>query len=106
MLLQAQDQSVRVRALTADCLRDLGHGQSALEIYDALITETGGTGYEAVMLQHRGKVHLELGDIPAARTDFQRSVRLRRDGDPALLASAEQALAVAGERERGRGGRS
>lgn len=98
-LLQGLDPSIRVRALTADCLRELGRGRRALEIYDALVAETGGTAYAAAMRQHRGKVHLELGDVLAARADFQHSVRLRRGGDPALLASARQALEVAGERE-------
>lgn len=98
-LLRVEKQTIRVRALTADSLRDLGSMGHAQEIYDVLVSETCGTAYEATMRQHRGKVRLALADYAGAKADFQCSVQLRRDGDPSLLASAQQALEVAEEQE-------
>lgn len=99
-LLDCFEDSPRVRALRANCHRDLGDHDLALRIYDALVEETGGTPREAVMRQHRGKVHLVAGDPVQARADFERSVELRRDGDALLLASSVQAFGVASDAVR------
>lgn len=100
-LLEQEPQGVRVRALSADCLRDLGELDQANSIYDELVSECMGTGREAFMYQHRGKARLEAGRLEEAVSDFERAVKLRLGGDPALLASAGQALAVALQRLNG-----
>ena len=94
-LLEGEPATPRVRALRADCHRDLGDVARALEEYDLLIGETLGTPLEAVMRQHRGKAYFAAGDWRRAGEDFERAVALRRDGDPVLLASAQQALEAA-----------
>ncbi|OII12228.1 hypothetical protein BIU97_04370 [Curtobacterium sp. MCBA15_009] len=99
-LLDGHEPSRRVRALRADCLRDLGETDAAVAEYDALVSECVGTGHEAVMRQHRGKALLAAGRADRAVDDFRRVVELRLDGDPDLLASARLALAVALSRER------
>ncbi|MDR6691259.1 tetratricopeptide (TPR) repeat protein [Microbacterium sp. 1154] len=88
----------RMRALRADARAALGDTTTARAEYDALVEESLGTGREAVMRQHRGKVLLAAGEIEAAIADFSRALDLRRDGDAALLASSEQALRVARRR--------
>lgn len=96
-LLDSFEDYSRVRALRADCLRDLGHHDRALHLYDALVEESAGTPREAAMRQHRGKVHLVAGDPVQALYDFERAVELRRDGDALLLTSSVQAAEVASE---------
>lgn len=96
-LLDSFENSPRVRALRADCLRDLGHHDRALHMYDALVEESVGTPREAAMRQHRGKVHLVAGDPVQALRDFERAVKLRRDGDASLLTSSLQAFGVASD---------
>lgn len=100
-LLRQEPQSVRVRALSADCLRDLGDLDAANAIYDELVAECAGTGREAFMHQHRGKARLASGRLEEAVADFEHAVKLRLGGDPDLLASAGQALAVALQRLNG-----
>ena len=94
-VLDVLRQTPRVRALAADCHRDLGDTAHAVSEYDALVAECVGTAREAVMRQHRGKALLANGETERAVEDFQRAVELRRTADPVLLASAEQGLAVA-----------
>lgn len=94
-MLSREEQTLRVRALSADCLRDLGRADEALAEYNKLVKLAQGTRSEAFMVQHRGKVHLVLGNRNEAIEDFQRSVNLRTGGDEALLASALQALEFA-----------
>ncbi|PCN46478.1 hypothetical protein Csp2054_17065 [Curtobacterium sp. 'Ferrero'] len=94
------DRTARVRALRADCLRDLGDVRAAVREYDVLVSETAGTSREAVMRQHRGKALLAAGDPALAIVDFTLAVELRRSGDPVLLASARQGLSVAVRRAR------
>lgn len=96
-LLRSHGDSPRVRALRADCHRDLGDHGRALEAYDALVAETTGTTREAVMRQHRGKTLLAAGEPDRALEDFERAAELRKGGDPSLLASTNQALQVARE---------
>lgn len=88
----------RVRALQADCHRDLGDTRTAVREYDLLVAECIGTTREAVMRQHRGKALLAAGSVDRAVEDFTFAVALRQASDPVLLASAEQALAVAQSR--------
>lgn len=94
-LLRPLDPSVRVRALRADCRRDLGDVAAAVREYDRLVAECAGTPREAVLRQHRGKALLAAGAAARAVEDFTIAVALRQGADPALLASAEQGLAVA-----------
>lgn len=96
--LESLQQTPRVRALAADCRRDLGDTALAVGEYDVLVAESLGTAREAVMRQHRGKALLANGEIRRAIEDFQQAVELRRTADPVLLASAEQGLAVARSR--------
>ncbi|MCS0644742.1 hypothetical protein [Curtobacterium flaccumfaciens] len=69
--------------------------------YDLLVAECIGTTREAVMRQHRGKALLAAGSVDRAVEDFTLVVALRQASDPVLLASAEQALAVARSRPGG-----
>ena len=94
-VLDVLRQTPRVRALAADCHRDLGDTAHAVSEYDVLVAECVGTAREAVMRQHRGKALLANGETERAVEDFQRAVELRGTADPVLLASAEQGLAVA-----------
>jgi hypothetical protein len=93
--LEEMTRSVRVRALIADCRRDLGDHFGAVRDYDQLVAECAGTEREAVMRQHRAKALLVAGCAGRAVDDFRLALELRRGGDPALLASAQQGLAVA-----------
>lgn len=94
-LLEREPATQRVRALRADCYRDLGDSPRAIREYDDLVDETMHTSREAVMRQHRGKALLAAGDTVRAIGDFDRAVLLRQGGDPALLTSAQQALQAA-----------
>ena len=90
----------RVRALRADCHRDLGDTRAAVREYDLLVAECIGTTRGATMRQHRGKALLAAGSVDRAVEDFTLAVALRQASDPVLVASAEQALAVAQSRVR------
>lgn len=94
-LLVDQPDSFRVRALRADCRRDLGDHDVAVAEYDLLVEAVAGSPREAVIRQHRGKALLAAGRSGEAVEDFERVVDLRDGGDPALLASAVQALEAA-----------
>lgn len=94
-VLERIPERPRVRALIADCRRDLGDDLGAVEEYDRLVAECVGTAREAVMRQHRAKALLAAGHTDRAIEDFLRAVELRQGHDPALLASAEQGLAFA-----------
>ncbi|GAB3927928.1 hypothetical protein GCM10011575_11100 [Microlunatus endophyticus] len=94
-LLAAEEPTLRVRALRADCLRDLGEASAAVQEYDSLVAETVGTAREASMRQHRGKALLSAGRAAEAVQDFRAVIELRSDADPTLLDSARQALEVA-----------
>lgn len=101
MLVDHPD-SIRVRALRADCHRDLGDHDVAVAEYDLLVEAVVGSPREAVIRQHRGKALLAAGRARAAVEDFQRVVVLREGGDPTLLGSAVQALDVARAAVEGR----
>jgi tetratricopeptide (TPR) repeat protein len=94
-VLELLQQTPRVRALAADCHRDLGDTALAVGEYDVLVAESLGTAREAVLRQHRGKALLANGEAERAIEDFQQAVELRRTADTVLLDSAEQALVVA-----------
>lgn len=94
-LLLDQPDSFRVRALRADCHRDLGDHEVAVAEYDLHVETVAGSPREPVIRQHRGKALLAAGRAEEAVEDFERVVVLREGGDPTLLASAVQALEVA-----------
>ncbi len=94
-MLDDHPPTLRTRALRADCLRELGAPGEAADVYDRLVAETAGTPLEATMRQHRGKALLAAGRVDDAIDDFRIAVSMRLSGDPALLESAEQALAFA-----------
>ncbi|MDR2256273.1 MAG: hypothetical protein LBE25_09785 [Arthrobacter sp.] len=87
--------TLRTRALTADCLRDLHRHAEAVSIYDELFLETDGTPRATVMLQHRGKAHFAAHQWPQAAADFAQAAALRGHADPELLASSLHALRTA-----------
>ena len=87
-----QGPTVRVRALRADCLRDLGRPHEAVAIYDDLLHESLGTTRESFIRQHRGKALIAAERLNDAKAELNRVVEMRTGGDPALLMSAVQAL--------------
>lgn len=98
--LHALDQepaAIRVRALRAECRRYLGHYADAIASLHQLVTETIGTRHEAFMRQHLGKSLLAAGRREDAIEQFQIAVELRREAEPSLLASSQQALQYAYE---------
>lgn len=100
-LLNQMPETLRSRALRADCYRDLGQTAEALLEYDRLVAETMGSAREAVMRQHRGKSRLANGDTQGAIDDFEEALALRSraGGDQALLESTKQALNAARTRQ-------
>lgn len=96
-LLEGREPTVRVRALLADCARDLGNLEKAREDYVALVAECEGTPWEAVMRQHLGKVLFTAGRPEEAAEQFARALELRElaGAEESLLASSRQALEVA-----------
>ncbi|USQ80518.1 hypothetical protein [Ornithinimicrobium faecis] len=92
-LLHTADPSVRVRALLADCARDLGETDQALQTYADLLAECTGTPWEPVLRQHHGKALLAAGRVEEALAEFEVAYEQRAAaGAPAdLLASSAQA---------------
>lgn len=88
-----REQSVRVRALRADCARDLGQHDRALAQYESLVAECAGSQRESVMRQHRGKALLSAGLLEEALSEVEHALRLRlADGAaPDLVASSRLA---------------
>ncbi|WP_152362998.1 tetratricopeptide repeat protein [Microlunatus speluncae] len=80
--------SVRLRALRADCDRDLGRVDAAIETYRQLLAETTGTPREGTVHQHLGKALFAAGRYGEAAECFDRAATSRRGGDPASLTSA------------------
>lgn len=91
--LQSQESTVRVRALRADCRRDLGDHDGALAAYRQLVAECAGGPREAVMRQHHGKALMAGGEYGPAAQEFEIALRLRLEAgaDATLLASSRQA---------------
>lgn len=92
-LLHTADRSIRVRALLADCARDLGHVDQALREYAELLAECTGSPWEPVLRQHYGKTLLAAGRPEEALAEFETALRQRvAAGAPAdLIASSAQA---------------
>lgn len=94
-LLYQEPTSVRVRALIAECHRDLGHHKDAVAALRELVNETIGTGRESFMRQHLGKAFLATDQTEKAIEQFRIAVELRPDAQQSLLASSQQALRYA-----------
>lgn len=92
-LLSAAEPTVRVRALLADCARDLGDTARAVREYADLLAEQAGSPWEPVLRQHHGKALLADGQTERARETFETtySVRLREGAAPDQVASSAQA---------------
>ncbi|WP_109472603.1 tetratricopeptide repeat protein [Ornithinimicrobium cavernae] len=92
-LLAAEEPTVRVRALLADCARDLGRVDEALTEYAALLAECTGTPWEPVLRQHHGKTLLAAGRPEVALAEFESAYAMRVEaGAPDdLIASSAQA---------------
>lgn len=92
-LLHTAESSVRVRALRADCARDLGEVDQALREYADLLAECTGSPWEPVLRQHHGKTLLAAGRVEDALAEFVTAHRMRvAAGAPAdLIASSAQA---------------
>ncbi len=88
--LITEPTSVRLRALRADCDRDLGRVEAAIDSYRGLVAETTGTPREGTVVQHLGKALFAAGRYAAAAHAFDRAVTLRHNGDPDLLVSAQR----------------
>ncbi len=92
-LLHTAPSTVRVRALRADCDRDLGDVDRALREYADLLAECTDSPWEPVLRQHHGKALLAAGRVEEALVEFERAHDLRVEaGAPAdLVASSAQA---------------
>ncbi|WP_256842048.1 tetratricopeptide repeat protein [Ornithinimicrobium cryptoxanthini] len=92
-LLHTADPSVRVRALLADCARDLGEFEDALWAYADLLAECTGSPWEPVLRQHYGKTLLAADRPQEALEQFEVAYAQRvQAGAPAdQLASSAQA---------------
>lgn len=92
-LLHTADPSVRVRALRADCARDLGQVDEALQTYAELLAECGGSPWEPVLRQHHGKSLLAAGRVEEALAEFETALDQRVAAGAAadLIASSTQA---------------
>ncbi|WP_346846284.1 tetratricopeptide repeat protein [uncultured Rothia sp.] len=95
LLLAKLPKSRRQRALTADCLRDLGQFLEAETIYSELISASTGPLLEATYRQHLGKVHLCADNYRLALHQFERAleIRIAAHAPEELLASSRQACA-------------
>lgn len=86
--------TLRHRASPADVRRDLGRTTRAVQEYEHLLDQCGGTARGAVMWRHLGKTHFVDGDYGAAVQAFSAAHRLRvRDSAAAgLIVSSHAAL--------------
>lgn len=103
-LLDRADETLRVRALRADCRRELGDLDGARADYAALVAECAGTPWEAVMRQHLGKVLFASHRYAEAAEEFARALALREADGAAepLVASSRHALEAARRAQRAR----
>lgn len=92
-LLHTADPSIRVRALLADCARDLGEVDEAVRECAELLAECAGTPWEPVLRQHSGKALLAADRPEEALAEFETALRQRvAAGAPAdLIDSSAQA---------------
>ncbi|MGO1974143.1 MAG: NAD(P)-binding domain-containing protein [Propionibacteriaceae bacterium] len=95
-LLTLEPESVRLRALRADVLRDTGELAAAERVYEELLA-AADESREPVLLQHLAKVYFAAERFDAAADLFARSHELRRraGADADVLASAALGLARA-----------
>lgn len=92
-LLHTEEPTIRVRALRADCARDLGEVDEALREYADLLAECSDSPWEPVLRQHYGKALLAAGRLGEALAEFDTAYGMRVDaGAPTdLIASSAQA---------------
>lgn len=79
-------ENVRCLLAVARALRQLELKEEALEVLDALIEARPN---DSAHYTDRGGLHLELGNLEAARRDMDRAVELAPSFVPALVARAE-----------------
>jgi tetratricopeptide (TPR) repeat protein len=75
-----REQLIRARVRRAQVLQFLGKLDPALVDLTDCVDEALAHGWEdteAFALQHRGKVHFDLHDYPAARSDFNDALKIR-----------------------------
>ena len=96
-VLQRECRTVRVRAMLADCDRDLGRVERAIDEYEDLLAECADTPWEPVLRQHYGKTLLAAGRAEDALEEFEAAYEMRVEAGaaPDLIASSEQARARA-----------
>ncbi|WP_243075586.1 hypothetical protein [Microbacterium sp. SS28] len=73
---------LRARILHASVMHQRGAFAAAEQELTTCAEEAEGQGWGAIAAfayQHRGKVHYEVEDFDAARTDFKRALFLRQD---------------------------
>lgn len=89
----------RLHALGADILRDRGQFAEAVTRYELILADHAGTGREAVLRQHLGKVHFAAGNLQAARDAFAAALEHHRaqGADSDLIESSLIALRRADE---------
>lgn len=94
-LLDQEPASVRVRALIAECRRDLGHHEEAVAALRELVTESIGAGRESFMRRHLGKAFLATEQTEKVIEQFRIAVEVRRcAAEPARFVSAGSAVRV------------
>lgn len=79
----------------AHCLRETGQPQAALGLYEALLTRYPG---HAALWMHCGNARLDLGQAPAAREAYARSLAISPD-DPLTRYNLARCLHRLGEAE-------
>lgn len=97
-LLETERPTVRVRALLADCARDLGEVDHALGEYADLLAEHTGSPWEPVLRQHHGKTLLAAGRVEDALAEFESALAMRLEAG----ASADLVTSSVHARDRAR----
>lgn len=92
--LAKEPSSVRLRAISADCRRDLGETDRAIAEYRVLLEECRGTSWEAVLHQHLGKALFAAGHYDLALNAFAQAYEMRvfTGADPSLIDSSMAAM--------------
>jgi tetratricopeptide (TPR) repeat protein len=75
-----REELLRARVRRAQVYQFQGKLEPALVEFSDCVTEAHAHGWaaaEAFALQHRGKVHFDLEDYPAARADFREALTIR-----------------------------